>query len=155
VLGKERKIQEERGKCGEPAISLHSHHVSLVQWTTCLLPVTRDPGSNPQGETGILLLALSHYKYSYVRVRVELPYGRRGLPKVVGNGWINTCTCRSYLSCWGRPGVSPLWVHVWAATKPYQAAACSENMAQLAWDKCPADVSFHVCTCFRWHNPSM
>ncbi len=37
--------------CGEPAISLHSHHVSLVQWTTCLLPVTRDPGSNPQGGT--------------------------------------------------------------------------------------------------------
>jgi hypothetical protein len=35
--------------CGEPAISLHSHHVSLVQWTTCLLPVTRDPGSNPLG----------------------------------------------------------------------------------------------------------
>jgi hypothetical protein len=33
--------------CGEPAISLHSHHVSLVQWTTRLLPVTRDPGSNP------------------------------------------------------------------------------------------------------------
>jgi hypothetical protein len=25
--------------CGEPAISLHSHHVSLVQWTTRLLPV--------------------------------------------------------------------------------------------------------------------
>ncbi len=33
--------------CIEPAISLPSHHVSLVQWTTCLLPVTRDPGSNP------------------------------------------------------------------------------------------------------------
>jgi hypothetical protein len=51
--------------CGEPAISLHSHHVSLVQWTTCLLPVTMDPGSNPLGgylcETGILLLALSRY----------------------------------------------------------------------------------------------
>ncbi len=50
---------------GEPVISLHSHNVSLVQWTTCLLPVTRDPGSNPQGgylcETGILLLALSRY----------------------------------------------------------------------------------------------
>ncbi len=30
--------------CGEPAISLHSHHVSLVQWTTRLLPITRDPG---------------------------------------------------------------------------------------------------------------
>jgi hypothetical protein len=30
--------------CGEPAISLYSHHVSLVQWTT-LLPVTRDPDS--------------------------------------------------------------------------------------------------------------
>jgi hypothetical protein len=37
--------------CGEPTISLHSHHVSLVKWTTCLLPVTRDPGSNPQGDT--------------------------------------------------------------------------------------------------------
>jgi hypothetical protein len=35
--------------CGEPAISHDSHHVSLVQWTTCLLPVTRDPGSNPRG----------------------------------------------------------------------------------------------------------
>jgi hypothetical protein len=35
--------------CGEPAISLHSHHVSLVQWTTRLLPVIRDLGSNPLG----------------------------------------------------------------------------------------------------------
>ncbi len=45
---------------GEPAISLTSLHVSLVQWTTRLLPVMRDPGSNPQGylcETRILLLA--------------------------------------------------------------------------------------------------
>ncbi len=51
--------------CGEPAISLHSHQVSLVQWTTRLLLVTRDPGSKPQGgyfcEMGILLLALSCY----------------------------------------------------------------------------------------------
>jgi hypothetical protein len=49
--------------CGEPAISLHSHHVSLVQWTTRLLPVMRDPGSNPRG--GVLcenlLLVLSRY----------------------------------------------------------------------------------------------
>ncbi len=37
--------------CGEPAISLHSHHVSLVQWTARLLLVTRDPGSNPKGGT--------------------------------------------------------------------------------------------------------
>jgi hypothetical protein len=35
--------------CGEPAISLHSHHVSLVSWTTRLLPVMRDPGSIPRG----------------------------------------------------------------------------------------------------------
>jgi hypothetical protein len=35
--------------CGEPAISLHCHHVSLVQWTTCLLLITREPGSNPLG----------------------------------------------------------------------------------------------------------
>jgi hypothetical protein len=35
--------------CGDPAISLHSHHVSLVQWTNPLLPVTRDLGSNPLG----------------------------------------------------------------------------------------------------------
>jgi hypothetical protein len=31
--------------------NLHSHNVSLVQWTTRLLPVMRDPGSNPQGGT--------------------------------------------------------------------------------------------------------
>jgi hypothetical protein len=51
--------------CGDPAISLHSHHVSLVQWTNPLFPVTRDLGSNPLGgylcETGILLLAMSRY----------------------------------------------------------------------------------------------
>jgi hypothetical protein len=35
--------------CGEPAISHDSHHISLVQWTTCLLPATRDTGSNPLG----------------------------------------------------------------------------------------------------------
>jgi hypothetical protein len=35
--------------CGEPAISHDSHHVSLVQWTTYLLPATRDTGSNPLG----------------------------------------------------------------------------------------------------------
>jgi hypothetical protein len=56
---------KELKDCGEPAISLHSHHVSLVQWTTCLLPITRDSDSNPLGgylcETGILLLALSRY----------------------------------------------------------------------------------------------
>ncbi len=35
--------------CGEPAISQHSHHVSLVQWTIRLLPVMKDLGSKPQG----------------------------------------------------------------------------------------------------------
>jgi hypothetical protein len=38
-----------RWYCGEPAISLHSHTVPLVQVTTCLLPVMRDPGSIPRG----------------------------------------------------------------------------------------------------------
>ncbi len=35
--------------CGEPAISLHSYTVLLVQWSTHLLPVMRDPGSIPRG----------------------------------------------------------------------------------------------------------
>jgi hypothetical protein len=35
--------------CGEPAISLHSYTVSLVQWVNPLLPVMRDPGSIPRG----------------------------------------------------------------------------------------------------------
>jgi hypothetical protein len=56
--------------CADPTISLHSHHVSLVQWIICLLPITRDPGSNPLGgylcETGILLLALSRYSTSFL-----------------------------------------------------------------------------------------
>jgi hypothetical protein len=43
----------EKTHCGEPAISLHSHHVSLVQWTTRFLSVTRDPGSKPLG--GVLM----------------------------------------------------------------------------------------------------
>ncbi len=50
--------------CGEPAISLHSHTVSLVQWVNPLLHVMTDPGSIPRGyscETGILLLVLSRY----------------------------------------------------------------------------------------------
>jgi hypothetical protein len=50
--------------CGEPAISLHSYHVSLVQWTTRLLPIMRDRGSILRGyfcENRILLLALSRY----------------------------------------------------------------------------------------------
>ncbi len=51
---------------GDPAISLHSHHVSLVQWSNPLLPVTRNLGSNLLGgylsETRILLLALSRYR---------------------------------------------------------------------------------------------
>jgi hypothetical protein len=37
--------------CADPAISLHYHLVSLVQWTTRLLPVTRDLVSNPLGGT--------------------------------------------------------------------------------------------------------
>jgi hypothetical protein len=37
--------------CGDAAISLHSYNVSQVQWTTSLLPVTSDPGSNPLGVT--------------------------------------------------------------------------------------------------------
>jgi hypothetical protein len=39
----------EREPCGEPAISLHSYTVPLVQWSTCLLPVMRGPGSIPRG----------------------------------------------------------------------------------------------------------
>ncbi len=62
--GSGRKITM-RSDCREPAISFHSHHVSLVQGTTRLLPVTRDLGSKPLGgdlcETGILLLAMSRY----------------------------------------------------------------------------------------------
>jgi hypothetical protein len=50
--------------CGEPAILLLSYTVPLVQWSTCLLLIMRDPCSIPGGyicETGILLLALSRY----------------------------------------------------------------------------------------------
>ncbi len=35
--------------CGEPAISLHSHTVPLVHWSTRLLPIMRYPGSIPRG----------------------------------------------------------------------------------------------------------
>ncbi len=48
--------------CGEPAISLQSYTVSMVQWVNPLLPVMRDPGPIPRGylcKIGILLFALS------------------------------------------------------------------------------------------------
>jgi hypothetical protein len=72
--------------CLDPAISLHAHYVSLVQWTTRLLPVSRDPGSNPWGdlcETGILLLALSRY-------RMLLCYYNSFPYPFSGNDWENT-----------------------------------------------------------------
>jgi hypothetical protein len=43
---------------------MHSYVVPLVQWSTRLLPIMRDPGSIPRGylcKTGIQLLALSRY----------------------------------------------------------------------------------------------
>jgi hypothetical protein len=44
-------LMEETNKrnCGEPAISLDAYHVSLVQWTTHLFPIMKDPGSIPRG----------------------------------------------------------------------------------------------------------
>ncbi len=44
-------LRSTHWSCEEPAISCHSHHVSLVQWTNPLLPITRDLGSNPWGGT--------------------------------------------------------------------------------------------------------
>ncbi len=52
--------------CGEPAISLHSHHVSLVH----LLPIMRDPGSILRKHLcgiGILLLALYCYIFFHLQ----------------------------------------------------------------------------------------
>jgi hypothetical protein len=76
--------------CGEPAISLHSHTVSLVQWVNPLLPIIRDPGSIPRGyfcETGILQFVLSrnigdydvidHCGLVWGRLRPESSLGRR------------------------------------------------------------------------------
>jgi hypothetical protein len=52
--------------CVEPMIPLHSHHVSLVQWTNPSLPVTRDLGLRPLG-------GLMSNRYSPVSV-VSLQY---------------------------------------------------------------------------------
>ncbi len=55
--------------CGEPAISLHSHHVSLLQWTTRLLPVTRDQVQNPWGglmwnrDSPVSIVSLQYIQY--------------------------------------------------------------------------------------------
>ncbi len=87
--------------CGEPATSLHSHTVPLVQWSTCLLPVMRDPSSIPRGcmrETGILLLALSRYI---------------GDPDVIdhcGLVWGRLCT-ESPLGCRADKCDNPTWSH--------------------------------------------
>ncbi len=53
--------------CGEPAISPHSYTVPIVQWSTCLLPIIRDPGSIPRGgylcETGISVVLLQNHLF--------------------------------------------------------------------------------------------
>ncbi len=62
--------------CGEPAISLDSHHISLVQWTN--LFASRHKGhrfKSPGGylcETGILLLVLSRYSIQKVDINGKL-----------------------------------------------------------------------------------
>ncbi len=60
------------GACGEPAISLHSHTVPLVQPVVNPFASRHEgPRFNPQGgyfcETGILLLALSRYNLKIVK----------------------------------------------------------------------------------------
>ncbi len=56
--------------------TLQSHvFLTMSHWSsglTCLLPVTRDPGSNPLWETGIILLELSHYNDLQTSVDEEL-----------------------------------------------------------------------------------
>jgi hypothetical protein len=56
---------------GEPAISLHSYTVPLVQWSTRLLPVMRDPVSIPRGvnlgEIGILVSVVSLHPHTYTQ----------------------------------------------------------------------------------------
>ncbi len=56
---------EQIRDCVEPAISLHSHHVSLVQWPNLFASRHKGPRFKSPGgylcETGILLLAWSRY----------------------------------------------------------------------------------------------
>jgi hypothetical protein len=42
-------LERETISCGEPAISLQSYTVPLVQWSTRLLPAMRDLGLIPRG----------------------------------------------------------------------------------------------------------
>jgi hypothetical protein len=76
--------------CGEPAISHDSHHVSLVQWT--YLFASRHKGhrfKSPGGYlcgTGILLLALSRYKYTIITCTWDIIQIRNG---IVYMSWAN------------------------------------------------------------------
>ncbi len=88
--------------CGEPAISLHSHHVSLVQWTTRLLPVKRDLGSKPLGglrwnrDSAVSVVSLHWWprrEWSFL-----WPLLRRALSRT-----ITRPSCRQY--------DNPIWFH--------------------------------------------
>jgi hypothetical protein len=54
--------------CGEPAISLHSYIVPLVQWSTRLLPIMRDPGPIPWGylhrDSRVSVVSLQSHQFS-------------------------------------------------------------------------------------------
>jgi hypothetical protein len=66
--------------CGEPAISLQLPHVSLVQWTTRLLPVMRDRGSIPRGvqtwnrDSPVSVVSLQWHFYTVNQSRLLTPF---------------------------------------------------------------------------------
>ncbi len=101
--------------CVEPAISLHSYTVPLVQWSSRLLPVMRDPGSIPRGylgETGILLLTMSRYigdpnvishcGLVWGRLRPEPSLGRR-TDNVIIPLDLTQLFCPGFMLAAGRP----------------------------------------------------
>ncbi len=107
--------------CGEPAISLHSHHISLVQWTTRLLTIMRDPGSIPRG----VLMWNRDSPVSYVKLHWWLqhdwslwPHLRRASPRTVTRPscrqcdnptWSHTALLSRFHACCR----SSFWLHSW------------------------------------------
>jgi hypothetical protein len=102
------------------SISLYSHHVSLVQWTTHLFPITRDLGSKPLG--GIMwnrdspVSIVSLHRWPQCDWSFLWPHLGRALARTVTRPscWQcdnPTCSHTAFLSWFHTCCRSPFWLH--------------------------------------------
>ncbi len=131
------KLRVPTSGCAEPAMSLYSHHVSLVQWTTRLLPVTRDLGSKPLG--GLMWnwdspvsVDLLHWwpqrDWSFLWPRL-----RQASSTTITRASSRQCDNPRLLSIIRDPGSKPQGVLMWNRDSPVSVSRYSVPLEDAEW----------------------